>query len=455
MLAWLSYTQYSYFLISSSISHTKEETNSFPPSLFHLFLPHPPPYHGTPIINNTTVSMECRDRGIIPGQEVVTVYTGVHGGLTSFQSMETLMMNMTTGGQQSSTNTPNMERKNPHARKGRVVRRSTSFGLVDGMLRNETPHLPPKQNKGPRSGLNQRFGSVDVLGNNNNMLQKNRNVHGRTAGSNPQRVSNKEDDYGFANMPPAPPQRHLASEVSSVSDQSHYGKTESISPNLVPRKCASLTNIQDAGKSRNPNRPKSGGLFASKRFGSATELFNKLVKKKSPSQTGLNEGVNHPRKSTSRDHVTGNHQIISPGLAPPPSYPVFTSSPIEPGAVQGFQSSTQNTTPDLQHHPHRISPAYPPPLRATLSYSEISTHQSSTTPPTQSSITPTGMPSAIMGSMHYRRSTSDIPTSTPYENLEPLSHNRLQRHESIASISSKSSSLLWNRHKNFFLHMGY
>eukprot|EP00057_Strongylocentrotus_purpuratus_P008679 XP_011663153.1 PREDICTED: DEP domain-containing protein 1A [Strongylocentrotus purpuratus] len=384
------------------------------------------------------VSMECRDRGIIPGQEVVTVYTGVHGGLTSFQSMETLMMNMTTGGQQSSTNTPNMERKNPQARKGRVVRRSTSFGLVDGMLRNETPHLPPKQNKGPRSGLNQRFGTVDAIGNNNNVLQGNRNVvhHGRAAGSNPQRVSNKEDDYGFANMAPAPPRRHLAAEVSSVSDQSHYQKTESISPNLVPRKCSSMINIQDAGKSRNPTRPKSGGLFASKRFGSATELFNKLVKKKSPSQAGLNDDVKRPRKSTSKDHMTGNHQIISPGLAPPPSYPVFTSSPIEPGTIQGFQSSTQNTTPDLQHHPHRISPAYPPPLRATLSYSEISTQQSLTTPPTQSSVTPTGMPSAIMGSMYYRRSTSDIPTSTPYENLDPISHNRLQRHESIASISS-------------------
>ncbi|XP_041475302.1 DEP domain-containing protein 1B-like [Lytechinus variegatus] len=388
------------------------------------------------LVAEAFVSMECRDRGIIPGQEGVTVFTGVHGGLTSFQSVETLMLNMTMGGQHSSTNTPNMERKNPQARKSRAVRRSTSFGLVDGMLRNETPHLPPKQNKRPRTGLNKQFGSVDVIGStcNNDMPQGNLNYHhGRAARSNPQRVSNKDDDYGFANMPPAPPPRHLVAEVSSVSDQSQYDKTQSISPDLVPRKCSSLTNIQDAGKRGIATRSRTGGLFASKRFGSATELFNKLVKKKSPSQAGLNDEVNRPTEKPakmSKENVMSSHQIISPGIAPPPSYPVYTSSPIEPVTTQGFHYSTQNITSDTQHHPNRISPPYPAPLRATLSYSEIPTHQSLMTLPTQSSITP------IMGSMHSRRSTSDIPTSTPYENLEPTSHKILQRHGSVASISS-------------------
>lgn len=389
------------------------------------------------------VSMECRDRGIVPGQEVVTVYTGLHRGLTSFQSVESLMLNMTTRGQQSSTNTPNMERRNPKARAPnhgpKPVRRSTSFGQVDGMLRSDTPHLPPKV--GRKTRMNQQFGSVDAMAGKSS-APDNGDIHdARVSRSNLQRVSNKADDYGFVNMPPMYPSKHSArqmdAEISSVSDQSHYENTQSISPHLMPRKCSSLINIQDAGKKSHQARPKTGGLFTSKKFGSAAELFNKLVKKKSPSQPVLGGAVAKPDKKMPRSHATGSQPLISPGLAPPPSYPVYSASPSEAAATHTSDASCQTVTPDTQPRPYRISPPYPPPLRATLSFSEISSHPTSTTPQGQGSTTPTGLPSAIVGSQLHCRSTSDLQTSTPvYASLGQIAQGRLQRHESITSISS-------------------
>ena len=430
------------FMFSNLSIHGKRNLIHFPHFLPHFPYPSFPPYLFAFIVN-VTVSMECRDRGIVPGQEVVVVHSEGSGGLPSFQSVENLMLNMTMGGRLSSTNTSNMERKNPYARNpgGRKARRSTSFGQVDGLLKSETPHIPNEGGRMSRGSFNRRYGSVDGIARRHTLQEEMRNAHiTRAARSNPQRVSNAEDDYGFANMPPIQSAKESpwqpAAGISSLSDQSHNEKTQSISPHMLPRKCSSMTNLQEEGRKVYQAQPKSGGLFTSKKFGSAAELFSKLVKKKSPSQTTLvcADGEAPKKKEPRRHHVTNSHPIISPGLAPPSSYPVYTISPVAAAQKSTSDASCQTQTPDTQQPPSRVSPPYPPPLRATLSFSEVSSHHNSTTPQT----TPSGLPSAILGSAECTRSAPNLQTSTPvYENLTQVARGRLKRQDSTLSVTSK------------------
>ncbi|XP_071510090.1 DEP domain-containing protein 1A-like [Diadema antillarum] len=396
------------------------------------------------LVIDSFVSMECRDRGIVPGQEVVTVYTGIRGGLTSFQSVESLMLNMTMGGGNLSARASGRKRPAWRDEVGSVagqrkVRRSTSCGPADLAMQGDTPHLPNNAAGIPRRGLNQRFGSTEVLTHRNTFLHKNYNVYSASA-ARPQghRMSNAEDDYGFANMPPLlPPKKSSLAEVSSVSDKSTYGNTGSVPAQVPPRKCSSLSNITEAGKKENLPKQKWGsGLFASKRFGSAAELFGRLVKKKSSSYRELSkDSAEFGDKEAPAERVTSSNQIVSPGLAPPPAYPVYNLSPIEGSSREAREATLHSHTDDST----KVSPPYPAPIRATLSYSAISSGQQSFVTPSvhQAEMTPSGMPSAIVGSVRCSRSLSNLQTSTPmYENLAQTAQRRLRRQDSVNSISS-------------------
>ncbi|XP_022089261.1 DEP domain-containing protein 1A-like [Acanthaster planci] len=101
-------------------------------------------------------------------------------------------------------------------------------------------------------------------------------------------------------------------------------------------------------------------LFVSKKFGSASELIQRIFKKKGGS--GESDG---PRQPISLGHqLRGSTPNLPNQETRNPSYPLPNPDRVTPPKPTEVTSIS-----DKQEE--RISPPYPPPLRATLSYSDI------------------------------------------------------------------------------------
>ncbi|XP_071799875.1 DEP domain-containing protein 1A-like [Asterias amurensis] len=119
------------------------------------------------------------------------------------------------------------------------------------------------------------------------------------------------------------------------------------------RHCGSMNDINNAATSNTQQLPKEStgirNLFVSRRFGSASELFQKMFKKKST--IGFADSAPIDQDAEVDNHHSGSTPHLQEQQQP--------------------QSGTKGTPPNLINNMKKISPPYPPPLRATHSYSNL------------------------------------------------------------------------------------
>ncbi|XP_038068639.1 DEP domain-containing protein 1A-like isoform X2 [Patiria miniata] len=219
---------------------------------------------------------------------------------------------------------------------------------------------------------------------------------------------------GFASSQTRP-----STETSSSSKDLNYGfPLQYPDPATNTRRgFGSMNDIGNALKSNQtecpPKETHTRNLFVSKRFGSASELIQKIFKKKSSSRE-----ADAPRQPISLGHqLRGSTPNLVHQQTQQPSNSIPNldrATPPNPTTVTNINDRQQD----------RISPSYPPPLRATLSYSDIGSSRENS-----ASHTPDSHPQVNglrSGSSSDVRSTAKVESSAGYQ--------KMKRSDSTASL---------------------